>query len=186
MTISNFAYEKKRQKVRKILDKSGWKINDYNVHDKSHDVYFCHMETNKQFFASLILDDNFKKHRDIANKYKNDIGDMVNYLCAQNSLTNKQEKELQKGVSLWAITTQSFSMMEEKLPLDKFSTLIISYRGLADDVYIRPVCFPVKDDKPESPEAIFDYANYGYGIDKQNHPERFNESAEIVDIRSKK
>jgi len=144
------------------------------------------METGEQFFISVKLDSSFKKIRALANKHKNDIADMVNYLCAQSSLTDKQEKELQKGISLWAITTQSFAMMEEKLPLDKFSTLIIFYRGLPGDVYIRQVCFPVKGDKLETPKAIFEYANYGYGIDKQNHPERFYESAEIVDIRSKK
>lgn len=60
MTISNFAYEKKHQKVRKILDKSGWKINDYLVHDKSHNVYFCHMETGEQFLSSVVIDNNFE------------------------------------------------------------------------------------------------------------------------------
>ena len=186
MTISNFAYEKKRQKVRKILDKSGWKINDYNVHDKSHNVYFCHMETSKQFLVSVKLDNSFKKSRELAKKHKNDMGDIVNFLCSQKSLTEKQEKELQKAVSLWSITTQSFEMMEAKLPLDKFGTLIIFYKGMSNDVFIRPICFPIKKDKPVTPEVIIEYAQYGFAMDQQKHPERFNKGADIVDIRSNK
>ena len=186
MTISNFAYEKKRQKVRKILDESGWKINDYNVHDKSHNVYFCHMETGKQFLSSLILDDSFNKTRDLANKYKNDIGDMVNFLCEQEILTEDQIKELHKGVPLWAITTQSFELMETKRSLTDFSTLIIFYRGVSNDVYIRPICFPTEQGRPVAPEDILNIANHGLSIDRQNHPERFNKSAEIIDIRSNK
>jgi hypothetical protein len=186
MTISNFAYEKKRQKVRKILDKSGWKINDYLVHDKSHNVYFCHMETGEQFLSSLVLNDNFDNMKQNALKHKNGLGDMVNYLCVQDKLTKNQVKELQQGVSLWAITTQSFEQMESQRALTDFSTLIMFYKGIKNDAYIRPVCFPTEAGKPVEPEIILEIAHNGLAFDRQTHPERFNESADIIDIRSKK
>ena len=186
MTISSFAYEKKRQKMRKILDKSGWKINDYHVHEKLHNVYFCHMETGEQFLSSVVLDHNFDKMKQNALKHKNGLGDMVNYLCVQDKLRKSQLKELQQGISLWAITTQSFEQMSAQRALTDFSTLIMFYKGVNNDAYIRPVCFPTEAGKPVEPEIILEIAKNGLSYDKQNHPERFNKSADIIDIRSKK
>jgi len=180
MTISNFAYEKKRQKVRKILDKQGWKINDYNTHDKSHNVYFYHVATGKQFLVAVTPD---KQIRDLANKHKYDLGEIVNYLCVQNNLTEAQEKELQKGVSLWAIATQTFELTESSRTFEDFSTLIIFYPGINKDVFIRPICFPVEQGRLITPDKVIEFANYAFSIDQKNHPERFHKKAEVVNIK---
>lgn len=111
---------------------------------------------------------------------------MVNYLCVQDKLSKKKLQELQQAVSLWAVTTQSFEQMAGQRALTDFSTLIMFYKGIKNDAYIRPVCFPTEAGKPVEPEIILEIAHNGLAFDKQTHPERFNESAEIIDIRGKK
>jgi hypothetical protein len=174
MTISNFAYEKKRQKVRKILDKNIWKINDDNVHDKCHHVYFCHMETGGQFLSSIVLDQSFSKIRQDAIKHKNNISDIVSYLCVKDKLIKKQIKELQQSVSFFAITTQPFKEMVAQRELTEFSTMVMFYKGVNNKAYIRPVCFLTQADKLVEPEIIQEIANNGLDFDRKTHPERFN------------
>ena len=183
MTISNFSYEKKKRKVSKVFSNKGWKVYDYAVHENAHNVYFCNMETGEQFISALILNKEFSEARKFADKYKNDMGETANYLCDKNNRTKEETEFLQQAVAMWVMTTKSFKLSEAQYPITEFSSLVIFYKGANKDVFIRPVCFPVKQATPVSPEDIFGLSSHAMDIDRQNHPERFYKKAEVIKIK---
>ena len=183
MTISNFNYEKKKRKVSEIFSNKGWKVHGYAIHENAHNVYFCNMETGEQFISALVLNKELSEAKQYAEKHKNDMGETTNYLCGKDNRTKEETEFLQQAVAMWVMTTQSFKLAEAQYPLTEFSSLVIFYNGANKDNYIRPVCFPVKQGTPVSPEDIFDISSHAMDVDRQNHSERFNKKAEVIKIK---
>ena len=124
-----------------------------------------------------------KEAKKLVDKHKNDMGDTVTYLGEKKDRTKEETEFLQQAVAMWVMSTLSFQLAEEKHPLTEFSSLMIFYHGANKDVFIRPVCFPVKQGTPVSPEDIFGISSHAMDIDRQNHPERFNKKAEVIKIK---
>lgn len=158
-------------------------MHDYAIHENAHNVYFCNMETGEQFISALILTKELNEAIKFADKHKNDVAETANYLCDKDNRTKEETEFLQQALAMWVMTTRSFKLAEAQYPLTEFSSLVIFYNGANKDNFIRPVCFPVKQGGPVSPEDIFSLSSHAMDIDRQNHPERFLKKAEVIKIK---
>ena len=187
MNTTDFLSYKKKKTIMERLSSQGWNSVIFDPDNIKHAIYFYDIVSGHLQISSLTnrreisVNDIVKLTRD-----RDGILNSIDHICAliKNSGKTHQEAvtELSDLAFSYMLTTQSYQIAINKFKdIQNFSSIIIRFEGLDGIFWTRPILVPNK--KPQTPEQIKAIAFQVLEMDKKNHPERFNKSADILKLR---
>ncbi len=186
-TTDFLSYKKKRE-IKEQLSTQGWNSVIFDPENVKHTIYFYDMVSGHLQISSLtnsreiVVADITQLTND-----RDSILNSIDHICALIKSSGKTHQEavteLSDLVFAYMLTTHSYQIAINKFKhIQNFSSIIVRFEGVNDIFWTRPILVP--NNQPQTPEQIKAVAVRVLEMDKKNHPERFNKSAEIIKIRS--
>ena len=185
-TTDFLSYKKKRE-IKEQLSAQGWNSVIFDPENIKHTIYFYDLVSGHLQISSLKNSREISAHDivELTND-RDSILNSIDHICAMIESSGKTHQEAVTELSdlafAYMLTTQSYKIAISKFKsIQNFSSIIVRFEGLDGIFWTRPILVP--NNKPQTPEQVKAIAYQVLAMDKKNHPERFNKTAEIIQLR---